>query len=401
MKNVSFHKSGLKLILDKNDSPIVSCRLMVNVGSSNEDNDNKGVSHFLEHMVFNGTTIKSKEDILYKVPASGADQNAYTTFDHTVYMVNGTKSNFELCLDTLCDMVVNPSLDKEQIQKEINVVLQELGDAKNNPSSVAYRMFYGNIFQGEEISTDILGTEESIKNFTSEKTKEYHQKYYIPSNMVLSISGNYDETILNEIVEKYFLELNLKEQTNIIHKPRKQEIIKLQNDFNQDQVMFCYHYNWYDKLTVELMNHILGDGMSSILFRTIREEKGLVYSIYSYDGKIHDSKFITITAMCESDKTDEIISLVPTVARKTYLITEDELQAGKNKLMFSYAERFANSSNNADNNLNDYMYDGRMLSYDEIKKEVDKINIGSFANVARGILSQNPLIVASVAKSKN
>lgn len=399
------HSSGLIIITEKNDSPIISSRLKINVGSSNESSEERGLSHFLEHMVFNGTTTKTKEYILYDIPKLGASQNAYTSFDETVYIVDGLESNFRECLDVLIDIVLNPSFPKDNIIKEQNVVLSELNDSNNDPTDAAYNSFFGNLFVTDEIKTPILGPAENIKSFTQEILFDYHKKHYRPNNMILSISGNFDEDVLNDLLSKYFDHLGANSsivKDTSVYDFTPATIIKEPNKFYGDYVMAAYPIDKDENnFAVELLNKILGSGMSSLLFIKIREELGLVYSISSNFYKIKNTPMIYITAMCESKNTDEIISLIPTVAKGLKDISEEEFNGGKNKYLYSATSTFTDTKSSALRNIHNYEEYGDILSYNDYKKQITDITYNDFILLAEKIFSQDPLIIASVSENNN
>lgn len=399
------HASGLYVITEKNDSPIISCRLKIKVGSSNETSEERGLSHFLEHMVFNGTTTKTKENILYDIPALGASQNAYTSVEETVYIIDGLESNFKECLDVLCDMVLNPAFPKESITKEQNVVLAELNDSENDPGDAAYNSFFSNLFTTDEIKTPILGPAENIKNFNQEILFNYHKKHYRPDNMILSVSGNFNDEILEELISKYFDNLgsnvsDIKDTT--VFEFTSPEVIKEPNKFYSDYVLGSYPVeNINDVFVVELINKILGSGMSSLLFKKIREELGLVYHISSHYTKIRNNELIYVLAMCNPENTDKIIDLFPKVAKEIVNISEDDFNGGKNRYLYSVTNTFSDTKSTALRNIHTYEEFGRCLSYDDYKNSINSITFDRFKEVASKIFSQTPLIVASVSEAKS
>ena len=189
----------------------ISLGVWINAGSRIEDEKISGVSHFIEHMLFKGTKNRTSKEIASEIDNLGGQINAFTSKECTCYYVKLLDSHIDIGIDILSDMILNPLFDKNDIEKERLVILEELKMYEDSPEDLAYDLLIENIYKGDPLGMNIIGTEESLKGIGREEIVDYFEKYYVPNNSVISVCGNFDfEEMINKLEEK-FINWNSKE----------------------------------------------------------------------------------------------------------------------------------------------------------------------------------------------
>lgn len=269
----------------------VSCKLYVMIGSSNEcDEKNYGISHLIEHMFFKGTKTRTSLDISQEFDKYGIRTNAFTSKTNTCYYTYGTKNTVEKSIELLSDMLFNSTFDEVELEKEKQVVIEEINMYQDMPDALCDILLDDIFFKGTNYAHDIAGTEETVKNISREQILNYIKQNYKPTNIIISLAGNISFDEAEELVNKYF-ERNFLKQEDFVFAPVKSNYqIKntqktLVKETNQAQVRIAYStnantFNEKEKLIESFISNMLGGGMSSRLFQEVREKLGLVYSIF-------------------------------------------------------------------------------------------------------------------------
>lgn len=284
------YKNGLRLIHEKNSKDVASLNITFNVGSQNESKEQEGYSHFIEHLIFKGTKTMNSFEILDKLAFLGADYNAYTSKISTKFVLKCLTENFEKCFDIYSDMIINAEFDKNEIDRERQVVIEEMKRCDDEPTEIMYKRAMENYFSGHSFAHDELGEEKIIETVSREELLNYKLKYYKPENCVISIVGNLAYEEVDRIVSLYFADkfnyesqpIKLDIEQYKINISKKYDIIE--RDDNQANVCIVIKtINSLDKekYACDLYTSILGSSQNSRLFKIIREKLGLVYSIYA------------------------------------------------------------------------------------------------------------------------
>ena len=297
---ISCLPNGLRIVSEARlDLETVSVGIWTDVGARHESKNLNGVSHFLEHMLFKGTKSRSAKDIVLDIESVGGQMNAYTTRDNTTFYARVLKNDMNLALDVLSDMVLNSVCDPKEIEREKDVILQEIGQALDTPDDVVFDHLQKVAYADQAIARPILGEPETIKLFQQDDLLGYLRQNYTGANMVVSAVGNLDHKQLVATVEANLggLPAGIRQKSTgaQYHGGRQVE----QRELEQIHVAaawpgYSYHDNEYYALQVYSM--ILGGGMSSRLFQEIREERGLAYSVYSFCSSHNDTGLFGIYA---------------------------------------------------------------------------------------------------------
>jgi len=204
-------KNRITILFEKNRSKSVAVEVMVKVGSNDENIEINGISHFLEHMLFEGTKKrKDSREIANEIEKYGAEFNAYTSNDRTAFFIKIINMRFDKALDILSDMIINPLFSKKTIEKEKQVILKEINMVTDDPRQHQWMLFQKNLFEKHPARNPTYGAVAAVKNLNRKKINDYYNKYYIPNNMIISVVGNIDN--VKQKIEKYFSSLKPKNQ---------------------------------------------------------------------------------------------------------------------------------------------------------------------------------------------
>jgi len=299
----------------KLDNNITSISIFFNVGSINEDENEKGMSHFLEHILFKGTKKrKDPKSISKELDAVGAYFNAYTDKDCTCYIVKLNTDHIELALDILSDMLNNSIFEQNNFDQEKNVVVEEITRDKDNTERQVLENAFETVFDGHNLQYSIGAEEKDIRSFTRNNVMNYWKKYYTSDNMIISIVSNKDIEIIKTLLNNYFKQFTNSNKYNITEKKNKlilQETpryyIEKKNDLEQVHLVLgfpiCNRYN-EDRFALDMINVILAGNMSSRLFLSLREKNGLSYTVSNHIGYYKDTGGFFI---CTSFDKDSLI----------------------------------------------------------------------------------------------
>ena len=308
----------------------------VNVGSRNEAPELNGISHYLEHMAFKGTTTKDCFQIISEMEIMGSDVNAYTSSDRTCYHVSGRKQDLPKFAELIGDIMLNSTFPEDEVEKERGVILQEYNRSLDNPGHVNYHLYNGLAFPDQAVGRKTLGEPHNIKSFTRQDFINYQQKYYTGENMIVGVVGNFDEAEMLALVEKNFGALPRGTANTVDPVTYVGGGEAFEASFTQSQVILAFPMrgalddgHFADVVAAS----VIGDGMSSPLFTEIREKRGLVYSV-SAGCSIQDNiGTMLINAGTTPDKLDEFLRVTCEVLKQhTTAINPQDLTRAKNQL---------------------------------------------------------------------
>ena len=332
---------GIKVILNKIDiDRTFSLTLTFKTGSNNE----RGLSHLLEHMMFTGTKKRTSYEISEEMDFYGAEFNAYTSKEVTAYYFNSLSSKQKETTDIMFDMIVNPVFPEDQLKKEKEIIFEEINMSNDETRKVVYEMMYSELFEGN-ISRNVIGSTESVGSFTRENLIDYYNRRYTRDNLIISISGNFDEEMLISMIKKYFV--NMKETkvddvyplNDILNKE-----VSIKKELNQLNIYMITKLennkvDIFNDYVTTIVEYILGDGFSSRLFQEIREKRMLAYSVYSFGISFEELNGLGIYIGTSKNKYKEAIETTKKVIEiiKSEGITERELEKTKNYILSSRA----------------------------------------------------------------
>ncbi len=315
--------------------------VFVGVGSADETDATSGISHLIEHMCFKGTDTRSAFDIVRETEDLGANLNAFTTKEQTAYYIQCVDDSVERCVEILADIVLHRTFDKQELEREKEVVIEEIAMSEDTPDDLAGELA-GEAFWGEDsLARPILGNKQNVSGFSREQLLSHVGRYYTAQNAVLSVVGNIDEGEAKRLAERYFgFPQGEVAHTYPVCERGHRQIFK-QKDVEQCNVVLSfdglarYHQDTYASMVLDA---VLGGGMSSILFQRVREELGLVYSIYTYGSQYEGRGSFNIYLGTTPAKLPLAIKTVANVIEELKLsgITPEQLERGRNQSLSNY-----------------------------------------------------------------
>ena len=391
--------NGLTILLDHFNSNTLSIGLWLNVGSVNENNKQLGIAHMLEHMAFKGTKNRNAFDISKEIEDVGGDINAYTSKENTAYYVKLLPSNYELGIEILSDIFLNSTFPKEEIERERGVIISEIGQSNDMPDDKVFDKFYSLAYQNQSIGKPILGTKVSVGGFDKDDLKEFCNQNYNPSNLIIGISGKFDERkIINQIKKNFeFLKSGNKSTkpkykwNSGFHSEKK--------DLQQAHIVFGVEgLSNVDKQRLDLsaLSIILGGGMSSKLFQEIREKKGLCYSIFSFQSQFLSSGIFGFYSACNPNDLENLLDTsLNEIKNLSKNITINDLDRAKAQLSSGFIRAQDFTFSRLERNVKSLFTHSKMFSEDYILNKISELKISNLLDLYDRLF-YNPKTVLSI-----
>jgi predicted Zn-dependent peptidase len=370
-----------------------------NVGARHENKKINGVAHFLEHMVFKGTTTRSVTDIAKVIENAGGYLNAYTSNENTAYYARMMADDVALGLDVVSDLLLNPIFPEPELERERGVVLQEIGMYQDNPDSLVFHNAQTQAYGDTPLGWPILGTVDTIKTMPRQTLVDFIGNYYTPSTMVLAAAGNVNHDTLVEQAVKLFE--NVKPQP----KPTFASAIYQGGDIRQDkndleQVHLVLGFpapDYYsdDYYTAAVLGSILGDGMSSRLFQEIREKRGLVYSVQSFVESYADHGQFGVYAGTGPELVTELIPvLCDALQTAAGSFTYEEIARAKIQFRAQKLMSLESTSKRCEKLAQNILKFGRPIPMEETLAKIDAVDATKLDALAKQIFSGKPTFSA-------
>ncbi|NLC66301.1 MAG: insulinase family protein [Clostridium sp.] len=393
-------QNGLEVISIKKAGEIFSFNLAFKVGSLYEEKRNNGISHFIEHMIFKSNKFKTAKEINKIVELSGCDINAYTDNNHTVYTGSGLKEELFNLLGLLNEMVRFPLFTNEEIEKERNVILSEYEMGLDDTEELTYRELSKKAYKKSKLKHSIIGEKENIENFKKENIKPYFDKYYRPNNSILVIVSDYSHIYVKDNIENIFTSWERKDLDVYKHKFEKNiaGIYEINNKKNQSSLGIIYSFNikQEEELPLKILNYKFGVSTNSILYKNLREEKALVYDIYSdidlTDG-IKNLYIYTQSAPKDIDKVLAEIQKSVENTKKGKSVSDEDISVMRKAMKYSIYEILDNTVS-LSSLVSDLVLSGKSPDnfIDELKK-LDRISKEDLINIANKLLKDPTVMI--------
>lgn len=399
--NYKTHTSsnGIRFIHIPGKRVAAHCIVMINTGTRDELHYEHGMAHFLEHVLFKGTKKRSSYQIIHRIEEVGGDLDAFTTKEDTCVYATFLPSYFERAIELLSDIVFHSTFPQKQLEREKQVINDEINSYKDSPAELIYDEFEELIFDGHPLGRNILGTAESLISFNTPSIQHFCQRTYNTDQIVVCVAGDIPYAKALHFFNKYFSSIPENRRT-WKRKPFKkfvplQKIVE-KNTFQAHCMLgtLAYSFNHKDRLTLHLLNNILGgSGSNSRLNLALRERKGLVYFIESSYNAYYDSGVAYIYFGTDKEKLDKAYSLVLNELKKIREIplTAKQLFTAKKQFYGQMALSFDNQESLAMNLTKSYMVFKKIDDIDTIQKEIESITSEDILRVANEIYSEEKL----------
>jgi predicted Zn-dependent peptidase len=382
--------------------------IWINTGGRYENSSNKGISHYLEHMLFKGTKKYTCRGIKESIEGVGGSLNGFTSEEFTCYLAKIPLNYLELALDVLSDMVLNPVLRTQEVTKEKTVILEELKMYRDQPQSYVYELLDELMWTGHPLGQPIIGYTETVNKITRQAIKEYKDKYYTPSNIVVSVAGEMDYDLLIKAISRRFSSYKQSGRNEFMPVGEIQVAFRL-NAFDkateQTHLALGFHALKRDhplRYALGLLNVILGANMSSRLFDELREKRGLAYEIGSVVKRFQDTGAFLVHAGIDNRKVPDSIKIIldELYKCKEKLVTHDEFRRAKE---FYLGQLMLGLEDTLDHMLWIGEYTAALdktYTLQELIKEVNKATREDLRDIARLVFTPDKLSLALIGPVK-
>ncbi len=369
----------------------------IGVGSRDDWSGKNGLAHFLEHSVYRRTENRTSRQIAIQLDSVGAYSNAYTTKELTLFYVRATKFHFNKCFDILADIILHPIFIKTEIDKERQIIIEEIKSYDDDPEEHIFDVADEVIFPNNPIGLSIDGTINSLNRITTEDLKAFHQSFYQPQNIVIAVSGNIPNEKVLEIVKMYF-----EDKCNYCEKVKRvspNPIIQdkvINKPIQQAHLIFgkqIFGANHPDKYTLSLLNIIFGDGLSSRLYQNLREKQGLAYSVFSQLNLYSDCGSVyhyIATDKSKIEKAEESI-YKELLELKNNKVKKTEFSRAKEQLKTAKILEFESVSARMQNLVKNQIVSSKIETLNDIIQRIDQITIDDVVQVIESHYNENGL----------
>ena len=373
--------NGLIVLTERMDHlRSVAMGVWIKSGSRGETAESNGISHFVEHMVFKGTRSRSAQLIAREMDSIGGNLDAFTGKETICFNVKSLADHVPIALDVLADLVLNPVFASNDIERERGVILEEIKIDEDNPDVLVHELFTQNFWKDHPLGKPILGTTATVARLDQPKLLDYHSGRFHAGNMVFSAAGNLDHDQFVAAVAEKFAPLHSGQPIDELPAPVSSARILLRNKKALEQVQICLGVpappitdeNRYATL---ILNTVLGGGMSSRLFQTIREERGMAYSVFSDLSPYRDTGTLCVYAGTSAGKALETIDLIMREFRKLKEeeLPEEELTRAKDQLKGNILMGLESSNSRMANLARQEIYFGQFFTAEEITARIDAV----------------------------
>jgi predicted Zn-dependent peptidase len=398
--------NGLIILTERMDHlRSVAMGVWIKSGSRCEPAETNGISHFVEHMLFKGTRSRSAQVIAREMDAIGGNLDAFTGKETICFNVKSLSDHVPVALDILADLVLNPVFAQSDIERERGVILEEIKIDEDNPDVLVQELFTQSFWKGHPLGWPILGTTETVGRLSQSELFDYHGGRFHGGNMVFSAAGLLDHDEFVAAVAEKFSPLLLGAPLTELSAPDPSARIVLRNKKALEQVQICMGVpappitdeNRYSAL---VLNTVLGGGMSSRLFQTIREERGMVYSIYSDLSPYRDTGTLCVYAGTSANKTLEVVNLVLAEFRnlKETRLPEEELKRAKDQLKGNILLGLESSNSRMANLARQEMYFHKFFTVDELIANIDAVDSAKVQVMAQRLFNPEHIAVTLLGR---
>ena len=370
-----------------------SLGLWVGAGSRYESDEQAGLSHFIEHMLFKGTNSRDAYDIAVTMDGIGGQINAFTEKEHTCFYARVMDQHVPLALDVLSDMLLNSLLDPEEIEREKGVILEEIKMYEDTPDDQIYDLFTRQIYQGHCLGRPIIGHAEVVRSLGREQLVNYLQQRYVSGNILVAAAGQVEHEEFVEMVKAKLANVSVGQVEHNIIEPVS---VKSARVYSKDceQVYLCYggeglRHADPRRYVMLMLDSVLGGSMSSRLFQEIREKRGLVYAVGSFQSSYFDCGTFGIYASTGKERIEQVLELTRTILSDVSRqgLTDAEIDRAREHLKGSLALGLESTSNRMMRMARSELYHGRFIPISEVIDRIEAVNAQAIQELAREVLN--------------
>jgi len=359
----------------------ISLGIWLKIGSRSEAQEVNGVAHFIEHLLFKGTSHRTAEEIARQVDSIGGHLDAFTAKETICYSTKVLDEHLPIAFDILSDLLLNPKFDPGDMEKERGVILEEIKMVEDTPDDLVHEIFIQNFWKDQPLGRPILGTKQTVSRLDRGKVTDFFQEFYTPDDIVVSAAGNLEHQAVVDLVQEKFGAVKTRRNGYLEVPAHTHSRITIRNKKELEQVHIClgvpsYSLSHEDRYACYILNTILGGGMSSRLFQNIREKQGLVYAIFSGLNSYRDTGCLSIYAGTSLETVEKVVDLVIEEFRnlKKGPVDNEELRRAKDHLKGSLMLSLESTSSRMSNLARQELYFGKYFSLDEMISCIEKVS---------------------------
>ncbi len=391
--------SNLTVLTDQMpDVRSVTLGFFFRTGARHEPNELNGISHFIEHAVFKGTSKRNALQIAIETDRLGGNLDAFTMHEETGFAIKVVDNQLEKAFDLLADMLVNPLFDEKELRREQKVIIEEIKMIEDSPEDFLGELFSERLFPNHPLGLSIAGTPKSVRTFNSEITRKFHENVFNPSNLIIAAAGNVEHAQIMDLAEKFFVQSSKsKVQSSENQKPKAKDqkpilaapiLIKKNKNLEQAHLVIAAPFvdaKSESRYAADVLANALGGGTSSRLWQKVREEKGLAYSVGASAAMYQDCGVFSIYAGTSPKQTGEVLDICIEELREVVKngITEQELELIKEQSIASILLGLEDSSVRAGTLARLEMVHGRQISVEETIQKIEAVTIEEVQSLAK------------------
>ena len=394
-------ENGLEIITVKKETQLASVNVGIKIGALYENDSERGISHFIEHMLFKGTKKRGNEELNNLLENLGGEYNAYTDYTATVYSITCLEEEMKNGLDILSDMIINSSFPKDEIEKERGVILSEIKTSKDDVEDLSFKKIHEFAFKKSNLRHEIGGTEKSVSSFNRDDLVSFYNKFYKPDNGIITFVSSLEHDKALELIKNYFENWSGQAEEKIeaiLEKNNPKKVTTYKGHIEQSTILYLYTFYELEnekELAFKILNHKFGESSNSILFRELRENRGLAYDVYTHMDMTANIKTLYIFTAVSEENVEEALECIDEciekVKKEEIIFDESTLSLMKKVHKTAVVSTLEDSSEIGNYVLNQRLENQDIKEFIKDMKDLDKISSKDIYEVGREILN-NPTI---------
>ncbi len=382
-------QKGMQILTERIPHAIsVSVGIWILRGSRHEPSEWSGISHFIEHLFFKGSKTRTAMDISREIESVGGSLNAFTGKELMCLHARVLHSHLALVIDLLSDIFLHPVLPEEEIEKERQVVLQEIKMIEDSPEELIHELFAGSYWRGQPLGRSTLGTRETISQLDREQLRSFLKLLHDPTRVILTVAGNLKHEHVMELADKHFDFPSCESQDITLDKPSVYQGLNLHlKELGQAHICIGtlgYPYSHPRRYAYHVLNTLLGGGMSSRLFQEIREKRGLAYSVYSFQAAFLDTGMLGMYVGTNRDAVAQVIQLLldNLTSLKDEEVSSTELSIAKEQLKGNLLLSTESTGSRMSKLAMNQIFFGKQLIIEDVIRDIDEVNISDIIEIS-------------------
>lgn len=385
----------------------VALGIWINVGSAHENEKNNGISHVIEHMVFKGTKSKTAKEIADITAELGGNLNAFTGKECTAFYIRTLDEQLFRAVELLGDMLQNSLIEEKDLEREKSVILDEIDMYEDSAEDIVHEVLQKEVWKNHPLGYIISGEKEVVKKFTVQEVREFMKEFYTGENIIISVAGNFDPILLKEKLEQEFGGIPVGKPAPPIQIPHySKSVYKKERDIEQVHMDIAFPFinaTSKDRYTASVVNSVLGGSVNSRLFQRIREDLGMVYTIYSYGCSFQPAGLLQIYAAMNPNQVDSVLEETIAVIEKLKKdgIGQEELLKAKAELKTELIISNESTQNRMESNAKSLVQFGKILTIDEILEDMKQVTVQKTSEFAEHYLDCSKISLAIAGNIRN